>query len=454
MRIRPFLAALLLVAGAALALADDRVVTVLTLARGIDPISARYVQRGLDRARRDGAGLVVIELDTPGGLGSSMDQIVAGILASPVPVAVYVSPQGARAASAGVFIAMAAQITAMAPGTHIGAAHPVDSGGKDITGVMGEKVLNDAVAMLKSLSDMRGRSPGWADEAVRRSASLTEKEAVERNVADLSAADLGSLLSAVDGRTVRAADGPVVLHTSGAEVRRFRMSFIDRLLGFLVNPDVAYILMVIGIFGVIFELSAPGAVAPGVAGAVALLLAFIGFGNLPTNVGGIVFILLAIVLFIVDIKTPTHGFLTAGGVVSFVLGSLLLFPPWRIPSPPIVPGGPALAQPHISIAAIVVMTVLIVAFFVFVLGKGIGALGRKVSFGVETLVGGSGIALSDLAPEGLVRMAGEQWSARAEGGAIKAGEKVEIIGREGLWLLVRRSGNQGASSPTSEGGVS
>jgi membrane-bound serine protease (ClpP class) len=454
MKTRSLLAVLLLLAGAALALADDRNVTVLTLSRGIDPISARYVQRGLDRARRDSAELLVIELDTPGGLGASMDQIVAGILASPVPVAVYVSPLGARAASAGVFIAMAAQITAMAPGTHIGAAHPVDSGGKDITGAMGEKVLNDAVAMLKSLSDMRGRSPGWADEAVRKSASLSEKEAMERGVADLTAPDLGALLSAVDGRKVLTSNGPLILHTAGAEVRRFRMSFIDLLLGFLVNPDVAYILMVIGIFGIIFELSAPGAVAPGIAGATALLLAFIGFGNLPTNVGGVVFILLAVVLFIVDIKTPTHGILTAGGIVAFVLGSLLLFPPWRAPSQPLLPGAPAFASPHISVAAIVVMTLLIVAFFTFVLGKGIGAMARKVSFGVETLVGGSAIALSDLAPEGLVRMAGEQWSARSEEGAIRSGEKVQIVGREGLWLLVRRSGNQGAASPMSDGGAS
>jgi membrane-bound serine protease (ClpP class) len=454
MKMRSLLSALLLFGCAALALADDRIVTVLTLARGIDPISARYVQRGLDRARRDNAELVVIELDTPGGLSTSMEQIVAGILASPVPVAVYVAPQGARAASAGVFIAMAAQITAMAPGTHIGAAHPVDSSGKDIPGVMGEKVLNDAVAMLKSLSDMRGRSPGWADSAVRRSASLTEKEAVEGHVADLLAPDLRALLSAVDGRSVRTANGPVVLSTSGAEVRRFRMSFIDRLLGFLVNPNVAYIFMVIGIFGIIFELSAPGAVAPGVAGATALLLAFIGFGNLPTNVGGVVFILLAIVLFIVDIKTPTHGFLTAGGVVAFVLGSLLLFPPWRPAAPPVLPGGPEFAAPHISVVAIVAMTVLIVAFFVFVLGKGIGAMGRRVSFGVESLEGGSAIALSDLAPEGLVRMAGEEWSARAEQGTVKSGERVQIVGREGLWLIVRRPGNKGAASPTSDGGAS
>jgi membrane-bound serine protease (ClpP class) len=416
-----------------------RIVEVLTVAGPIDPISSRYIDRGLERARRDGAVLAVIELDTPGGLGVSMDQIVAKILASPVPVAVYVWPQGARAASAGVFVAMAAQVAAMAPGTHIGAAHPVDSKGQDIPGAMGVKVTNDAAAKLRALAELRGRSLSWPDAAVRSSVSLAEKEAVAQHVVDLSAPDLGALLAAVDGRAVTAAAGPVTLHTAGAEVRRFRMGFIDRLLAFLVNPDVAYILLVIGMFGVIFEVSSPGAIAPGVAGALALLLAFVGLGSLPTNVGGIVFIVLAVILFIVDIKTPTHGFLTAGGVVAFVLGSLLLFPPWRPPLPAVAPGLPAVPGPRLSYAAIAVMTVLVVAFFVFVLGKGILAQGRKVSFGVESLTGSAGTALTDItAAGGLVQMGGEQWSARADGGRVSAGEKVEVVGREGLSLLVRR----------------
>jgi membrane-bound serine protease (ClpP class) len=223
------------------------------------------------------------------------------------------------------------------------------------------------------------------------------------------------------------------------------MTFMDWILAFLVNPDVAYILLVVGIFGVIFELSSPGAIAPGVAGGIALLLAFIAFGNLPTNIGGIVFIALAIGLFLIDIKAPTHGILTAGGVVAFVLGSFLLFPPWRAPAPAagagapqgLAPGGPAAAG--ISVAAIVVMTILVVAFFTLVLGKGVGAQMRKISFGVEALVGRTGVAVTDLAPEGLVQMEGERWSARCvEGGAV-AGEKVEVVGRDGLRLLVRRS---------------
>jgi membrane-bound serine protease (ClpP class) len=442
----PLLAAFFLLCCSMNAAAQGRLAVVMTVAGPIDPISARYVMRGLDRARRDSADIAIIELDTPGGLGSSMDQIVAKILASPVPVAVYVTPSGARAASAGVFIAMAAHVAAMAPGTHIGAAHPVDSSGADIKGAMGEKILNDTLAKLRSLAVMRNRPADWADDAVRRSLSLTETEAVARRVADLSASSLGELLSRMDGRRVSLQSGEVTLRTAGAEVRRFRMTFMDWILAFLVNPDVAYILLVIGVFGLIFELTSPGAVAPGVVGAIALLMAFIGFGNLPTNIGGIVFIALAIGLFLIDLKTPTHGLLTAGGVVAFVLGSFLLFPPWRGAAggpagaaPGIAPGYPPAAGVGISLMAIIVMTILVVAFFVFVLGKGIGAQARKVTFGVEALAGGAGTAVTDLAPEGLVHVGGEQWSARSEAGGIKSGERVEVVGRDGLRLIVRRS---------------
>jgi membrane-bound serine protease (ClpP class) len=445
MKGRLFLAGFLLCAGASVAVSQGRIAAVLTLSGPVDPISARYIVRGLDRAQREGADIAIIEMNTPGGLGISMDQVVEKILASPVPVAVYVTPAGARAASAGVFIAMAAHITAMAPGTHIGAAHPVSPGGADIPGAMGDKILNDTTAKLRSLAALRGRPSDWADDAVRRSMSLTETEAVTRHVADVVIPSLGELLAGIDGRTVATSRGDVVLRTSGAEVRRYRMSVIDWILAFLVNPDVAYILLVIGMFGVIFELSSPGAIAPGVAGGIALLLAFIAFGSLPTNIGGIVFIALAVGLFLVDLKAPTHGILTAGGIVAFVLGSFLLFPPWRQPSSPAalpagVEGVPLAAAPRISILVIVVMTLLVVGFFTFVLGKGIRAQARRITFGEEALVGGAGTTVTDLSPEGLVLLGGEQWSARSVEGGVGSGERVKVVGRDGLRLLVRRSG--------------
>jgi membrane-bound serine protease (ClpP class) len=334
----------------------------------------------------------------------------------------------------------------MAPGTHIGAAHPVNSNGSDITGAMGEKILNDTTATLRSLAALRGRPADWADDAVRRSVSLTETEALRRHVAELVVPSLGELLERIDGLAVRTSRGEMVLRTSGAEVRRFRMSFVDWILAFLVSPDVAYIFLVIGIFGVIFELSSPGAVAPGVAGGIALLLAFIAFGNLPTNIGGIVFIALAVGLFLIDLKTPTHGFLTAGGIVAFVLGSLLLFPPWKPPSAasPLPEGAGAIPLPaaavQISVFVIILMTLLVVGFFTFVLGKGIRAQARRITFGEEALVGGAGTAVTELAPEGFILLGGEQWSARSVEGSVGPGERVEVVGRDGLRLLVRRRG--------------
>ncbi len=413
--------------------AQTRDVALLTLSAPIDPISSRYIVRGLERARDERVQLAVIALDTPGGLGVSMDEILQAILQSPVPVAVYVSPPGARAASAGVFVAMAAHIAAMAPGTNIGAAHPIGASGADIPGVLGDKVLNDAVARLRSLAQARGRSAEWADAAVRRSASLTDVEALTQSVVDLRAADLQELLRALDGRKVRTASGDTILATAGAGVRRYDMRLLDRFLSMLVNPDLAYVLLVVGIFGIIFELSAPGIGAPGIAGGIALLLAFVGFGSLPTNLGGLLFIALAVVLFVLDVKAPSHGAWTAGGIASFLLGSFLLFPPWK-PIP-----FPAAPEMRVSPVTIAVMTGLVTLFFAFVISKGVAAQGRRVTFGPETLEGTAGQALTALDPDGQVTAAGEVWSARSKTGAIRAGEQVMIVGRVGLRLIVRRS---------------
>jgi membrane-bound serine protease (ClpP class) len=267
---------------------------------------------------------------------------------------------------------------------------------------------------------------------VRQSFSLTENEAVKQRVVDLEVPDLPGLLDTVNGRAVMTAAGERAVHTAGAEVRRFDMTFIDRFLAVLVNPDLAYILMVVGIFGIIFELSAPGIGAPGIAGAIAILLSLVGFGSLPTNLGGFVFIALAVVLFIVDIKVPSHGVWTAGGIASFVLGSFLLFPPWR---PPTLPSAPEI---RVSPVTIVVMTACIALFFILVISKGIAAQTRRITFGAEVLIGITGEAVTDLIPEGQVRALGEVWSARSSEGEIKKGEEIEVVAREGLRLVVKR----------------
>jgi len=407
-------------------------VVVLSLSGSIDPISARYVQRGLARAVADGAQLVVVDVDTPGGLSTSMDEMVQAILASPIPVAVYVSPAGARAASAGVYITMAAHIAAMAPGTHIGAAHPVAAGGADIQGTEGQKVENDALAQIRSLAELRGRNESWAQDAVKNSVSLTETEALKQRVVDVVAPDLSGLLAEIDGRHVKTADGEVTLRTVGAAVQRSDMGLIERLLDVLVNPDLSYILMVIGILGIIFELSSPGIGAPGIAGAIAIVLSMVGFGSLPTNLGGFVFIALGVVLFIVDVKVPSHGVWTAGGIASFLLGSLLLFPPWHAPALP--------AMPHVGISPLTmgVMTGLVTLFFMFVVSRGIAAQHREVAVGAETLIGVCGTAVTDISPEGQVRAGGEVWSARSPEGGVRSGDAVEIVDREGLHLIVRK----------------
>ena len=405
-------------------------VSVLTVDGTVNPISARYVEDGLRRAAREGAAAVVLELNTPGGLASSMDRIVESLLASPVPVIVYVHPPGARAASAGLFIAMAASVLAMAPGTSIGAAHPVTSRGTDIPGAAGEKVLNDAAARIRALARLRGHDAEWAESAVRASASLGADEAVREGVADLTAGSLAELLREVDGRQAGAAGGPAALRTAGLPVRAAPMGAVDRFLDLLVDPNLAYILFLIGIFGVLIELTTPGFGLPGIAGGLALLLAALAFGLLPTNLTGVLVLLLAAVLFVVDVKAPTHGILTAGGIAAMLLGAFLLFPPWRDPA---LPGWPAL---RLSPLTIVAATAVMSGLFLLIVGFGVRAQARRITAGRETLPGSVGVALSDLAPEGLVRVAGEEWTAFTVGEPVRRGEEVEVLAVQGLRLEV------------------
>lgn len=416
-----FLFLLLLLGGA---WASPKAVYLLEAEGIINPPMAGYIVRGIERAEREGAQAVIIQLDTPGGLMDSMREIVKKELGAEVPVIVYVAPSGSRAASAGVFITMAAHIAAMAPGTNIGAAHPVELGEKKMDETMLEKVVNDTVAYIKTIARQRGRNEKWAEEAVRKSSSITAQEALKLKVIDLVAPSLEGLLEALDGRRVKLPGREVVLETKGAEVVRVRMSFRDKLLHTLSNPMIAYILLMLGVYGLFFELSNPGVIFPGVVGGICLILAFFAFQMLPINYAGIALIILGIILLIMEVKVHSYGLLSIGGIISLLLGSLML-----IESP---------AQ-YLRLSLSVVLPIVVVSagFFFFALTMVIRAHRRRPKTGKEGLIGMEGKALTDIGPEGSVEVFGEIWQASSEA-PIRAGEPVEVIGVEGLKLKVRR----------------
>jgi len=408
----------------------SREVVVLQLRGVIDPIAARYVQRGIAAAGRSGAALAVIELDTPGGLDSAMRDIVQAILNSPVPVAVYVSPPGARAASAGVFITMAAHVAAMAPGTNIGAAHPVDLSGAEVSATMESKVTNDAVAYIQAIAQQRGRNADWAEKAVRLSASLTAEQAVEENVVDFLAQDVVDLLAKAQGRTATVAGAEVTLELTETVTKALPMTFLERILHTLVDPNIAYLLLSLGTIAIIAELYNPGSVIPGVTGVICLILAFVALGSLPVNWGGIALIVLAFAFFILDIHVAGFA-LSVAGAIAFVLGSLLLFSP-------LTPASPIMPRVRVNPWLLASMTALLVAFFGIALTAGVRAQRREATTGAQTLVGKTGIVVSDLNPQGIVQVQSETWSAIATDGPLCAGETVEVIGIDGLRLQVRR----------------
>ena len=297
---------------------------VITVNGVINPASAEYIGKSIKRANEQKAEAVVIELDTPGGLDTSMRDIVKNIIGSEVPVIVYVSPSGARAASAGVFITLAAHVAAMSPGTNIGSAHPVGVGEK-MDKVMSEKVTNDAAAYIKSLAEKTGRNAKWAEDAVRKSVSATEEEALKLKIIDFVSDDLNVLLSTIDGKKVKTVAGERILKTAHVNVVREEMSLRHKILNVITDPNVAYMLMLLGFYGLFFELTNPGAIFPGVMGGICLILAFYAFQTLPVNYAGLLLIILAIILFILEIKIISHGVLTIGGVIAMLLGSLMLF---------------------------------------------------------------------------------------------------------------------------------
>ena len=390
----------------------------------INPPMANYIVRGIERAEREGYPLI-IQLDTPGGLMDSMRQIVKKMLTSQVPIIVYVAPSGSRAASAGVFITLASHIAVMAPGTHIGAAHPVELGEKKMDETMMKKVLNDAVAFIKTIAKERKRNEVWAEKAVRESSSITAEEALKLGVIDMVASTLEELLEKLNERRVPIEGQKVfLLKTKGAEVVKLKMTFRDRLLHTLSNPMIAYILLMLGIYGLFFELSNPGAIFPGVVGGICIILAFFAFQMLPVNYAGIALIILGIILLILEVKVHSYGLLSMGGIISLILGSLML-----IESP---------AQ-YLRISLLVILPFVLVSagFFLFALTMVIKAQRRRPITGKEGLIGQRGKALTDLVPKGKVEVLGEIWEAYSDK-EIRAGEVVEVIGVEGLKVKVKR----------------
>ncbi len=465
--LRTLLFALTLLAGAAGARATQQdpadaakpLVYKLVVDGAIHPASGELILDAIDRAEREHAEALLIELDTPGGLLESTREIVKGMLASQVPIVVYVAPEGARAGSAGVFITLAAHVAAMAPGTNIGAAHPVGPGGQDISpasrrepeagapadsgkggqdgsGDLERKVVNDAVAFIRSIATERGRNADWAERSVRASVSIPASEAVQERVVDLVAANEAELLRALDGRTVKVAGGTRTLHSADTRVVEIEKGLRFKVLDAIANPNVAFILMMLGMYGLFFELANPGAIVPGVVGAISLLLALFAFQTLPVNYVGLMLMLLAIVLFLAEIKVVSHGILTIGGAVAFLLGATMLF---ESPEPAM----------RVSWAVILPSLLVTVAFFVFAMAAALRARRARPTTGREGIVGLTGVVRARFEPQGQgttsshrgkVFVRGELWNAVADQ-ALEVGEEVEVevLTNDGLTLRVRKA---------------
>ena len=429
----------------------------LTVNDAIGPAITDYIERGLDAASDDGANIVIIQLDTPGGLDLAMRSIIRAIIASPVPVAIYVAPPGARAASAGTYMMYAAHIAAMAPGTNLGAATPVQMGGlpgmdppekpapgaadddtatdetntgeeapattmPDNADAMTKKIVNDAAAYIRSLAELRGRNAEWAEQAVREAASLSSEQALEAGVIDIIARDAADLLQQINGRTVTVQDRDWVLDTNSLVLETIEPDWRNELLAVITNPNIAYILMLLGIYGLFFELANPGYVLPGVIGGISLLLALYALQVLPVNYAGLGLMILGLVLMVGELFMPSFGILGIGGVFSFVIGSILLFDRES--------GNLAVSMP-----LIIAVSVLSAGFFLIVIRSLYAARLRPVVTGSEELIGTTGQIAADFSGTGIIYIHGEQWNARSDT-PMRGGDSARVIGRDGLILQV------------------
>jgi len=404
-------------------------IDVLTVKGTINPVLVDYIGRGIEQAEETGASAVVIQMDTPGGLDTAMRDIIQKIINARVPVVVYVSPAGARAASAGAYITLSAHVAVMAPNTAIGAATPVALGGDgeaQMSEEMKRKIINDAIAYIKDLASRHGRNAEWAEKAVREGVSATSEEALALNVVDMVSPDLNSLIAQLDGRTVTLIDGrEIVMDTQGATVNYVEMKLVEDFLYTIADPNIAYLLLSLAMLGIMVEIFNPGLIFPGVVGAISLLLAFFSLGVLPVNWAGVLLIALAFGLFIGEVLTTTFGLFTAGGVISLVIGSLILFKG----ASPVFRVDPGL------IAAV---TIVIAGVFAFVINRAIRAHRKQAATGREELIGKRAVVKEALDPEGTVFYKGERWAAISDKDKIETGAEVIITAVDGLTLHVVR----------------
>ena len=407
------------------AFGQDGVVKVLTLESAITPVSAEYLIKAINQAEDENAECIVVQLDTPGGLMTSMEDIIKEILGSQIPVIVYVAPSGAKAGSAGVFITISAHIAAMAPATNIGAAHPVNLGSPIDTGsVMQEKITNDAAAYARSIAEKRGKNVEWAEQAVRESVSITANEALELGVIDIIAPTLDSLLAMIDGREIEVALGMKKLKTKDARIEEIELGIRYRILALIVDPNIAYILMMLGMAGVMLELYNPGSIFPGVIGGISLILAFYAMQTLPVNYAGLLLMVLAVVLFILEVKVTSFGMLSVGGIIALTIGSVMLFE-----SPEEIM--------RVSWGVIVPTVLMTALFFVFAVGLAIKAQKRQPTTGAEGLLGEIGVAQTSIKKSGQILLHGEIWKATSNQ-AIKAGYRVKVISVDHLEVKVEK----------------
>jgi len=406
--------------------AEKSPIYVITIAGSINPPVADFITRSISKAEKDKASALVIQLDTPGGLDSSMRTIVQGLLNTPMPVLVFVSPSGARAASAGVMIVLAADLAVMAPGTNIGAAHPVNVGGKDLDKTMVQKVEKDMVAYVRSIADQRKRNADWVESAVLKSESITAEKALELKVVDLIAKDLPDLLEKADGLQVTTSKQPKIIRTKGLPVVHLKENFRDRILRTISDPNIAYVLMMLGMMGIFFELIHPGGIFPGVVGGICLILAFFALQTLPVNYAGVLLILLAIIFFIAEVKVISHGLLTVAGIVSLTLGSLMLFKTGE-------------GQMGVSLQVLITTVLVISGFFILVIALAVKAYRRKPQTGDQGLLKEIGRVHQRITPDhpGKVFVHGEIWNARSDE-ICEPGEIVEVVELEHLLLKVKR----------------